>query len=265
MTRFLACALITLVSTVQDEAPLTCDCRLSYGEGGPTRSASAVAGDVVCVSLSIKGLKLDEVETANLAIGAQLQDDKKRIVLDLPESELVLTPHFGGDQLPVSLKLDLPPTLPSGSYQINVAVTDLRTEKKCKCRLPIVVDSLQAGIHERNLKLSYDPRRYIPVFATQSVGQPIYISCELVGVRPVEGEFHIEVSAELIDKRDGLTRTKVKPMSFKQNYDGELATINMKMDELFANRPGKFIWKLKILDKIRGVTREIDIPLRVFE
>lgn len=207
---------------------------------------------------------MEEAETAHLILNCALIDKEKRILLKLPEKELDITPHFGGDQIPMSLKLDVPELLPAGIYEIVTKIVDKRSGKRTSSNLELKVDDPLGGIHERKLSVSYDRDGRVPIYSTQSIGQPLFFKCEFVGVKLVNEEIDLEARIELIDSKSQVTCVQLKPVVIKQEIEGELPPIFLTLDELFANRSGKFEWKMTVIDHKHKIVREVIVPLSVY-
>lgn len=260
---FSAICLVSSLCNSEGVDSLECEVCLTYGECGPLRTATSVQGDSLSITAQIKGFRDNGDSGADLAVEVALLEANGKKVVSLKQ-DVQAIPHFGGDEIPVHAKLSLPLRMDKGRYTITCRVTDKQSKMQAEDQIEVAVDSELDGFHERNLVLSYDREGKVPIHSNQSVGQRIYLKCELVG-RPVAGEIDIDVKGELIDLQNNTTVAALDTMSIqKTGLNSKLPLVaNITLDEIFANRSGRFCFKMSFDDRINKKTREVLIPLTI--
>jgi hypothetical protein len=259
-----AICLISTLSYPREADQLECEVCITYGEFGPLRTATSVQGDSLSITARIKGFRDHGDSGADLAIQATLLDAAGKKVVSLKE-DVQAIPHFGGDELPIHAKLSLPPKMAKGKFTLVFSVTDKQSKMQAEDQIEVVIDSELDGIHERNLVLSYDRDGKVPILSNQSVGQRIYLKCELVGIHPEAGEIEIDIRGELIDLQDNTTVAALNTLSIqKTRVDSKTPFVaDVTLDEIFANRNGRYCFRMSFDDRINKKTREVLIPLTV--
>jgi hypothetical protein len=262
MTRFVLAPLVLILAAVTAQGKLELrDVQAAYGPVWPQRTSLDYypPQDVIFFRFLITGAKLKDGGELDTDVEVKLIDGKGRVVLSQ------VTPYrggtqFGGDPFLGYAFLLVTGTVQPGEYTFSATLTDnvsLETagfERKVRITPPeLAVQAVQ---------LFHDPAGRIHAPAQATVGGRLYVRLNIVGFGSSEGKVDLTHKWEVVD-----AETKaVMPQPIEAAVRDAIPPgggVFFNGDTGAFTRPGKFLMRSTITDRISSKTIQYELPLTV--
>ena len=262
--RLIAATLALTLSAATAEAKLEIrDIQAAHGQFGPERkSAEYVAGDQVYFRYTVAGLRTDDEGHVRADIALKLTDAKGARLLDQETAILTLL-ALGGDALPADASIDLDQNFPPGEYEISVEVRDVTANDKASFRRKFTVKATEFALVR--VRFSHDEEGTAAAPVGGRVGQNLVVRLQAIGFDRGKGQIDVEMEVEVLDARGKVVTSRPIRTGIRSEEADEVKRadrINLSSN-LTLNRPGDFVLRLTVLDKMTGKKVAFESPLKV--
>ncbi len=239
------------------------DVQAAHGQLGPERKdLDYIRGDELYVRFMVVGFTSDADGRLVGELSFEVTDAKKKVVVK-QAVPLQQTLALGGGTFPAHVSVTIGDELPIGEYTLKVTVTDnlAKTsdsfEKKLTCK--------EKKFALVAMRFSQDPQGKVPAAVGGVASQTLYFKARGVGFDKSTGELDLEMTIEVFDSKG--KPVMPKPIrSVVHNEDANVVktvTVITLRGELTLNRPGEFVLKVGLTDKIAKKTVTFEAPLKV--
>ena len=175
---------------------------------------------------------------------------------------------LGGDRWRLAAFLRPKDPIPLGDYTLVLNVKDKNSKQVARHERKVQVRPPQLAVSF--IKLGLEPNCMTEVSSTNPVGTALFAILQLSGVQNDHGLCDVEVLWEVLDARTGacllserpiIVRTPLSPFQPGQTAREEPFTMVESIGEL--NRPGEFILRWHVTDRVAHKTIAWDVPLHV--
>ena len=239
------------------------DAQASHGQLGPARKdLDYVRGDELYVRFMVVGFTSDADGRLVGELAFTVTDAKGHVVVK-QAVPLQQTLALGGGTFPAHVAVTVGDELPVGEYTLKVTITDNLAraadsfEKKFTCK--------EREFALVAVRFSQDPENKVPAAVGGVVSQTLYFKARGVGFDKSTGELDVEMTIQVFDS----TGKPVMPKPIRSvvhNEDADVVktvTVIALRGELTLNRPGEFVLKVGLTDKITKKTVTFEAPLKV--
>lgn len=238
---------------------------LVYSHFGPVRKDSTyLPGERVCFRYDIYGCGFNEAGEAEIDVSCRLVDamGKVRHAFSYPlkaghwkhESPFVRESTFW----------QLSDAFRPGRYTLELTVEDRLTGEEASASQQMTVKPLELALVSP--RFYCDENRTTPAPLSGSIGQPIYVSCDVVGEERLQGKIDVACSADILDKAG--KSVLPAPFTLDIQLEGDKVPNDPSQHLVFRFgsrllRAGKFTLRLAAVDKLAGRTAFLEFPLEV--
>jgi hypothetical protein len=237
--------------------------RTTYGYLGPTRPPTGrLAGDIAHFAFDIKNLKLDEKGQAFYSVAMEILDPKGQVFYREAARNAVAQNYLGGNSLPCTAQLVVPPDTAPGEYTLRVVIKDRKTNKTAKFEgkgkvLPRAFGLIRVGTFA-------DREGKVPSAPVGVVGGTLYVNFAPVNFTRDKKtkQPSLLVKMRVLDEKG--KPTFAQPLSGRANsgVPEEAAFVPMQFG-LTLNRVGRFTVEIEATCELCGATSRVTLPLRV--
>lgn len=262
--RSLLAVLATALAASSASAKLELrDVQASHGQLGPERKSDGyVLGDEVYYRFTIAGVKPDADGRLAAEIHLRVADAKGKEVLKtaVPVQAVMA---LGGNSLPGNARVNLNDPITPGEYELTVEVKDLNAKESASFKRKFTCKPEEfAAVRVR---FSQDPDGKLPAPVGGLVGQTLFVRAPAVGFDRSHGEIDVQFDLQVLDKQ-GKPVTPRPIRAAVHNEDPAVvkqATVLNFKGEMTLNRPGEFVLRLTLTDKLAKKTTTFEAPMRV--
>ena len=239
------------------------DVQASHGQLGPERkSMDYVRGDELYMRFTV----VDFTSDADGRLVGELSfvvTDAKNTVIVKQAVPLQQTLALGGGTFPAHVSVTIGEELPVGEYTLKVTIADNLAhasdsfEKKFTCK--------ETEFALVAVRFSADAEGRVPSPVGGTMSQTLFLRARGVGFDKSTGELDIEMTIQVFDAKD----KPVMPKPIRTVVHSEdpkvvkTATAITLRGELTLNRPGEFVLKIALTDKVTKKTVTFEAPLKV--
>lgn len=235
----------------------------SYGQLGPERkSLEFVHGDELYMRFTVTGFTTDKDGRLRGELAMWVIDSKGKEILK-QASPLQQALALGGGTFPGQVNVTIGDGLPSGDYTLKVTITDDLAgasdsfEQKFKCK--------ETDFSMVAIRFWQDADGRVPATVGGTVSQTLYFTARGVGFDKSTGEIDLQFTIEVLDAKG--KPVMPKPISTPVRHEDadvvKAATVINLRGEITLNRPGDFILKISLIDKIGKKTTTFEAPMKV--
>jgi hypothetical protein len=240
--------------------------RLTYGVMGAERTDSQfLAGDIFWLTADIENLKSDKIGKVKYTLKMEIRNEKGELVFgrDNPQ-ELEALLSLGNGRAPIFPNWEIPPDTPPGEYTLKVTVTDKAAKKTKSLTRKFEIVPKKFGLIR--LTTVYNFRGFPPAPGFGVAGQSFVVNFAATDFARDRSSKQPSVAVEMriFDDKNRPTVPEPFPGGFDKDVPENLNSMDMQF-LLELNRPGKFVVKLKAVDKIGTKTAEVSFPITVVE
>jgi len=238
--------------------------RATYGHLGAKRSAAGgiMPGDIAYFSFDIKNLKTDKSGQASYSIAVEVRDAKGELLYELKPQNFVARNFFGGNLLPCSSFLDIPPDAKPGVVAWKIIVKDRMSGAEASLDgqgkvMPKDFGLVQVGTFA-------DAAGRVPVAPVGVVGGNLYVHFAAVGFGRDSKTKQPDLTASLriLDEQGKPTTSAPLKGQVKSDIPEQAKVIPMQFG-LTMNREGRFTIEVTAQCQHCGKTATVTIPVRV--
>jgi hypothetical protein len=264
--RIALAALILIVATPAARAKVEVkDVQAAHGQLGPERDGlDYFPGDEVFFRFTVTGAKTDDQGRMSGEIRMTLTDAVGKAVLNHTVAvKQVLA--FGGDRVPAKAVLELGHQFLPGTYEFAVEFTDALAGESDGFKKQFTVKPLEFALVK--VRFAHDEAGKAPARVGGVVGQTLHLKLAAVGFDRTKGEVDLEMEVRVLDK----DKKPVAPQGVRaavRNADPatvKAATHVTFTGELTLTRPGDFVLRVAVTDKLTKKTVTFESPLKVTE
>lgn len=263
MRRLLA-VLITAFAAGSAPAKLELrDVRASHGQLGPERKSDEyVLGDEAYYRFTIAGVKSDADGRLAAEIHLRVTDAQGKEVLKtaVPVQAVMA---LGGDTLPGSARVNLNDPITPGEYELTVEVKDLNAGESASFRRKFTCKPEEFAAVQ--VRFYQDPDGKLPAPVGGMVGQTLFVRFYGIGFDRGQGEIDLEFDIRVFDGQGKPVTPKPIRAAFHNEDPAvvkQVGRLNFK-GEMTLNRPGEFVLRLTLTDKLAKKTTTFEAPMRV--
>jgi hypothetical protein len=261
--RYIAVLFLLSLTTVAQAKLEIRDIQAAYGQLGPERKSSDyVAGDQVYFRFTVVGFRLDGDGRLKGELHVKVTDAKgsKKLERETPLQQVVA---LGGDSLPAFASFNLDEDFPPGEYEVTVEFTDQLLKETASFRRKVLCKPLEFAMVQ--MRFFQDAAGNVPARVGGSVSQTLFVKFKAVGFDRSRDEIDIEMEIAVLDaggkpvipKPIRASLHNEKPQEVKQ-----IDQINLS-GTLTLNRPGSFVLRVTVTDKVTKKKVSFDAPLEV--
>jgi hypothetical protein len=241
---------------------------IAQSDGGEVLPAAFqhVAGETLFFSCRISGYAKTPEEKVHLAYSVQAFDPKGVPLTEIYKNELVtdVTPQDREWQPKIATELQIPPLVPSGTYQILIQVEDLIAHSKAERKVPFEVRGRTVEPSEtlvvRNFQFYRGEEDALPLEkAVYRGGDAVWTKFDITGFKYGEHN-HIDVSyvTSVISPEGKVLWTQPEPAVDQDEsfYAKRYVAASMSLNLLAKTTPGEYTIALKIIDGVGKQTME---------
>jgi hypothetical protein len=235
----------------------------TYGHLGAVRpkGAGMLPGDIGYFSFGIKGLKFDDSGVAKYSIGIEVRDAAGKIFYEQKPFNMIAQNVFGGDTVPASSSVSVPPNQPPTGLKWKVTVKDRTTDKTAEISgegkiLPADFGIVRVGTFA-------DAESKVAMPAVGVVGQVMYLNFSAVGFgRDKDKKPNLQFDLKVLDESGKPTMAKDISGTVRDDLteDAGLLPLNFA---LTLNRPGRFTVQITSRCANSNKTATVSLPIRV--
>jgi hypothetical protein len=237
--------------------------RGTYGHLGAKRPAGGgiMPGDIAYFSFDVKNLKLDKAGKASYAIAIEVRDASDHIVYELKPQNATARNLFGGNLLPCSSFLEVPPDAKPGPVTWKVTVHDRAAGTKAEAHgkgkiLPPDFALVQVGTFA-------DSTGRIAAPPVGVIGENLFVHFAVVGFgrNAKTKQPDIVTSLKVVDEGGKVTSAPLTG-EIKSDVADDARIVHMGFG-LTMNREGRFTLELTGRCQVSGKTMTVTLPVRV--
>ncbi|HKB05028.1 MAG TPA: hypothetical protein VKD90_22585 [Gemmataceae bacterium] len=241
------------------------DVQAAHGQLGPERdNLEYLPGDEVFFRFTVTGARTDDQGRLSGEIRITLTDAVGKVVLTHTAQVKQLL-AFGGGRVPAKAILELGHQFLPGSYELAVEFKDTISGESDGFKKQFTVKPLEFALVR--VRFAHDEAAKVPARIGGVVGQTLHMKVSAVGFDRTKGEVDLEMEIRVLDK----DKQPVAPQGVRatvRNTDPatvKAATHVTFNGELTLTRPGDFILRLAVTDKLTKKTVTFESPLKVTE
>jgi hypothetical protein len=263
MRAFIAVVLAATPAVAEAKLEIR-DVQASHGQFGPVRTAAEyVAGDQVYFRYTAAGVRADDDGRVRAEIRMKLVDAKGKVLLDKEAASLQERLALGGDTFSAYAALDLSQGFPAGEYELTVEFTDLLANEKASFRRKFAVKPPEFAVVR--VRFSHDEAGATAAAAGGMVGQTLVVHMKAVGFDRGKGEFDVEMQTEVLDASGKPVMPRPIRAAVHNEKPEEVKEIeSLRLwSSLTLNRPGDFVLRVSLTDKMTKKKVTFETPLKV--
>jgi hypothetical protein len=241
------------------------DVQPAHGQLGPERdNLEYLPGDEVFFRFTVTGAKTDDQGRMAGEIRMTLTDAVGKVVLSHTAQVRQLL-AFGGGRVPAKAVLELGHQFLPGTYELAVEFKDTISDESDGFKKQFTVKPLEFALVK--VRFAHDEAGKVPARVGGLVGQTLHLKVASVGFDRTRGEVDLELEIRVLDK----DKQPVAPQGVRavvRNSDPatvKAATHVSFNGELTLTRPGDFVLRLVVTDKMTKKTVTFDSPRKVTE
>jgi hypothetical protein len=239
------------------------DIQASHGQLGPERKSNEyISGDQVYFRYTIAGIRTDADGRVRGELRIAVTDAKGKVVVkgEFPLQQAVA---LGGDTVPASATFTLNEDVPPGEYELTVEVADLLAKETASFKRKVTCKAQEFSLVQ--MRFHYDSAGLAPARVGGTVSQTLYIKMQGVGFDRSKGEIDVDLEILVLDTKGNSVMPKPiratvhneKPEEVKQ-----IERLNLS-GALSLNRPGDFVLRIAVTDKMSKKKVSFEAPLHV--
>jgi hypothetical protein len=262
LSALTCCLVLTGVPAQNGELKIT-DARPTYGYVGATRPKTGVLpGEKAYFTFNIHGIKEDAKGRASYTLLVEVMNDKGDKVFQLGPHNAVAQDFLGGNALPCSAHLEIPPKTPPGTYTYRVTIEDRTTKQKGTFETKGKV--LPPGFGLVRVGTFADAAGKVPRAPVGVVGESLYLGFSPVGFQrdPKTKQPKIKLSLKILDAKGQPTLPEPIVGTIADGIDENLHMIPL-VNGFTLNRTGRFTVELQATDQLAGKTAKVSFPVVV--
>ena len=261
--RFLAVLLLLTLPSLAEAKLEIRDIQAAYGQLGPERESNEyVAGDQIYFRFTVVGFRLDGDGRLQGELHLKVTDAKgaKKIERDTPLQQVVA---LGGDSMPAFASFNLDDAFPPGEYELTLEITDRLLKETASFRRKIVCKPLEFAIVQ--MRFFQDAAGEVPARVGGSVSQTLFVKFKAVGFDRSQDELDVEMEIAVLDAAG----KPVIPKPIRAALHNEKPEEVKKIEQinlsgiLTLNRPGSFVLRVTVMDKVSKKKVTFEAPLQV--
>lgn len=236
--------------------------RTTYGPLGPARSDNKILpGDLVCLSLDVKGFQANSAGKVHYGVGLEAADSKGEMVFKNAPSDLELASPPSGQPVLVCAKVDVGLAAPAGKYDLKVTVADRTAGTTASVTRSYEILPLEFGIVRISLTSDHEGKISAAAF---SPGRPGWINFSAVGFGrdKVKGQPHLTATMRVLDETRRSVFSKPFAGAITQDVPAQVGEVPMQFQLVLA-RPGHFTVELEATDDVAGRKTAVSFPIQV--
>jgi hypothetical protein len=239
------------------------DVQASHGQLGPERtSLDYLPGDEVFFRFTVAGARTTELGRLSGEIRLTLTDATGKAILR--ETSPVENPlAFGGDRFPAKAAVELGHQFPAGEYRLTVEFKDLISGESDSFTRTFTCKP--AGFGLTRVRFSADEAGKSASRVGGVVGQPLHLNLAAVGFDRGRGKIDLEMEVRVLDA-DGRPVAPQPVRATAQSADPDAVRSATQVTfhaELTRTRPGDFVLKVTVTDRLSGRSATFESPMRV--
>ncbi len=237
--------------------------RLAHGRHGPERESPDLRPfDEVVIPFLIEGLHTDATAVVRARMDFQVRDAQGTVLLANSES-IHHRLGLGGDVVAASVQVSMSEQRAPGAYTVAVRIMDERTGQTADFeRVLRLLPKAWAIVSPR---LYLDAERRFPAGSILLAGQTLYYSLKVSGVDRNASRIDALLKVHVLDE-SGREMEAPTVESVIASEEREVISHAQTIDyegELPLNRPGRFVLRFVVRDRIGDRNATLDLPLCV--
>jgi hypothetical protein len=262
MRTLAALVLIALPAAVQAKLEIR-DVQASYGQLGPERKSNEyVAGDEVFFRFTLAGVRTDADGRMRCEMRLAITDPKGK-QLPITEAPLLGIVALGGDVVPANASFELNLDVLPGEYVLTVEVIDRLAKETASFQRKIICKPLEFALVR--LRFYQDEAGRVPARIGGTVSQTLFVKFQAIGFDRTQDEIDVEMEITILDEAGKPVIPKPIRGAFHNEKPAEVKTIDRitLSTTLILNRPGKFVLRILVTDKMTKKKVSFEAPLQV--
>lgn len=261
MWSSLVLAAATALSPAQGGLQLT-NVRCTIGElGGPRPDTRVLPGDILFIAYDIDGIAIDAMGTVKYTMSLEVTNAAGKVVLKQDPREIGDFAPLRGNKLPARAFVTVGADQEPGTFTCKITITDGAGKSGS---LTQKFDVLKKDFGIVGVNTFYDEERKISAPTAGFVGQLIVVNFVVVGFArdPKTKQPNVEIEFSPVDDRNQPTL----PQPLKDKVDNGVKEDDpgfVRQFPLLMNRSGKFVMKIKAVDKITNRVFTYDLPITI--
>jgi hypothetical protein len=238
------------------------DVQASLGPLGPERkSAEYVAGDEVFFRFTVAGVRTDDDGWARAEIRMTVTDAKGKVITrdESPFQQMI---DLGGGSVPASASFNVGEDVPPGEYELAVVFTDLLARESVSFKRKVVCKAEEFALVR--VRFSHDAAGMVPAPVGGTVRQKLFVRLKAVGFARKD-EIDVEMEMTVLDEKGKPVIPKpIRAAAHTEKPDEvKHATSVTLPGTVGLNRPGEFVLRIVVTDKLTNKKLTFETPLRV--
>jgi hypothetical protein len=236
--------------------------RATYGLLGPPRAdARLLPGDTLCLDFDIEGVTVAADGKVQYSMSLEARDAKGKVIYRQNATDQEALASLGGKFVPAQAHLDIGRDQPAGAYTVKVTVTDRAAKHTQSFTHKFQVLPAEFGIVQ--LKTTSDPNGTVPA-GLVGAGQSIWVNFAVVRFdrAKTRKQPNVQFEMRILDASGKPTLAKPETGVINQGVPVNDKLLGGQFP-ISVNRPGKFIVKLKAVDKVAAKSATVSFPLTV--
>jgi hypothetical protein len=264
MSAAFACLIALSLPAATEGQLQIVNARGTYGYLGATRpkGSGVLPGEIAFYTFDIKNIKLDDKGRASYSMLVEGLDPKGQLAFRLGPHNATAQCYLGGNTLPCSAHMEIPPQMTPGTYTLRVTVEDRLANKKATFEGKGTV--LPAGFGLVRVGTFADRELKVPTAPVGAPGQSLFIGFAPVGFARAKdtGQPDLKVSLRVLDEKKQATMPAPLGGRVHEHIPADALLVPLQFG-LTLNRPGQFIIELTAADQVSGRRAQVTLPLRV--
>jgi hypothetical protein len=262
MSTTLACLIALSLPAAKEGGLEIVNARPTYGYLGAARPRTGVLpGEIGHFSFDVKNMKKDAKGLSSYGILVEGYDHQGKLAFKLGPHNATAQCYLGGDTLPCSAFLEIPPHMPPGDYVMKVTIEDRLAKQKVTHEVKGKV--LPPGFGLVRVGTFGDRELKVPMPPLGVPGQSVYVAFSAVGFsRSKDGQPDLQVSLKVLDDKKQPTMPEPLSGRIHAGIPADHLLVPMQFG-ITLNRPGQYTIELNATDQVSGKTSRVTFPLRV--
>lgn len=259
-------ALVAVLAGGIGQADLTlANVRPTFGVLGPARAeGKVVPGDTYHLAFDIVGVKVDEDGKVRYSMGLQVSNAQGKTIFSSEPTNLEVYNTLGGNSVPATAQIHIPPDQPAGELTIKVNVTDRSSNAKAELTRKVEVGAKEFALVR--LSTAADPGNHTSVAPIGAPGQSLFVHFVAVGFSRDASKKQPSIAVEMRVLDASGKPTLAKPFTGEVSKTDDERDIGIPMQfMLHLNRPGKYTVELTATDRLTRKTAKLSMPVTVVE
>ncbi len=261
--RPLAVATLALLCVAPVQAKIEIrDVQASLGSLGPERqSAEYVAGDEVFFRFTLAGVRADEDGWTRAELRMTVTDAKGKVITR-DESPFQQVIGLGGGAVPAFASFNVGEDVPPGEYELAVVFTDLLARESVSFKRKVVCKAEEFALVR--VRFSHDAEGQVPAPVGGLVRQQLVVRLAAVGFAR-KGEIDVEMEITVLDEKGKPVIPKpIRAAAHTEKPDEVKSAASVTLSGTVGlNRPGEFVLRIVVTDKVTTKKLTFETPLRV--